>query len=392
MRIAYFVHDLTDPAVGRRIAMLRAGGAEVVVFGFRRAETAPGEIAGARAVDLGRTHDGKFGQRLWRTALAALSVERWRGQLVRADVILARNLEMLAIAQAARVSCGLYARLVYECLDVHRLMLDAGPKGQAMRFVERALMRRANLLMVSSPAFLTHYFEGVQGLGRDFDLPTLLVENKVLDLDGQRPARRKPEAAPPWRIGWLGAIRCQKSLDVLCKLAAERPDLVEVRIAGRPARGEFRDFDGQIGAARGVSFSGAYTAADLPDLYGEVHFAWAIDFMEAGLNSDWLLPNRVYEAPRHGAVPIALSGVETGRCLAQRGFGLPLDDLDDLEGVLEGMTPAVYASLRGQVEAQPDRAFAVGRADCRDLVRRLAGGLIPQAAEADAAPSARLVA
>jgi len=392
MRIAYFVHDLTDPAVGRRIAMLRAGGAEVVVFGFRRAEAAPPEVAGARAVDLGRTHDGRFGQRLWRIALAAVSVERWRGQLVRADVILARNLEMLAIAQAARISCRLYARLVYECLDVHRLMLDAGPKGQALRYVERALMRRCDLLMVSSPAFLTHYFEGVQGLGRDLDLPTLLVENKILDLDGVRPARRKPAAGPPWRVGWLGAIRCQKSLDALCELARVRPDLVEVRIAGRPARTVFRDFDGQVVGAPGVSFSGPYTAADLPELYGNVHFVWAIDFMEAGLNSDWLLPNRLYEGPRHGAVPIALSGVETGRHLAQHGFGLPIADLDDLEGVLEAMTPAAYAALRGQVEAQPDRAFAIGRSACRDLVRKLAGGLIPQAAEAGEPATAKLVA
>jgi hypothetical protein len=392
LRIAYFVHDLTDPAVGRRIAMLRAGGAEVVVFGFRRVEAAPGEVGGARAVDLGRTHDGRFGQRLWRTALAAVGIERWRGQLARADLIIARNLEMLAVAQAARVRCRLDARLVYECLDVHRLMLDAGPKGQMLRLAERALMRRASQLVVSSPAFLTHYFEDVQGLGRELELATLLVENKVLDLDGQRPVRRKPAAGPPWRIGWLGAIRCQKSLDLLCDLARARPDLVEVKIAGRPAYGEFRDFDAQVAEAPGVSFLGPYTAADLPALYGDCHFVWAIDFMEAGLNSDWLLPNRLYEGGRHGAVPIALSSVETGRWLAGRGFDLPLADLDDLEGVLEGLTPAAYADLRAQVDAQPAGAFAVGRVECRDLVRRLAGGLIPQAAEAVETPKAKLVA
>jgi hypothetical protein len=391
MRVAYLVHDLTDPAVRRRVAMLRAGGAEVVVFGFRRADAPPESVAGARAVDLGRTYDGRFGQRIGRTALAALGIERWRGQFARADVILARNLEMLAIAWAAKASCGLNARLVYECLDLHRLMLDAGPKGQALRYVERVLMRRASLLLVSSPAYVTAYFETLQGLGRDLDLPVRLVENKVLDLEGVRPRGPGPKAKPPWRIAWLGAIRCQKSLDFLCDLAARRPDLVEVRIHGRPALSEFRDFEGQVADARGVTFAGPYAAVDLPVLYGNAHFTWAIDFMEEGLNSALLLPNRLYEGSRHGAVPIALSDVEAGRYLARHGFGLPLAELADLEGVLEGLTARRYAELRAGVEAMPDAMFAAGRAECRDLVRALACGLIPQ--EAESAPlEARLVA
>jgi len=391
MRIAYFVHDLGDPAVARRIAMLRSGGAEVVAFGFRRTDQAPTEVAGVRAVDLGRTYDGRFAQRMGKAALASLTVERWRGQLVRADVILARTLEMLAVAEAARIRCRLNARLAYECLDLHRLMLSAGPKGQVLRFVERELMRRSNLLLVSSPAFLTAYFEPVQGVGRDIELPSLLVENKVLDLEGRPPARRARPPGPPWRIGWLGAIRCQKSLDALADLAKRRPDLAEVRIAGRPAYGEFRDFDAQVAEAPGVSFAGPYTPADLPRLYGDVHFCWAIDFMEEGLNSAFLLPNRLYEASRYGAVPIALSEVETGRYLADRGFGLPLAQLSDLEGVLDGLTAAEYAGLGAGLEAQPDEAFAVGEAECRALVRALAGGLIPHPAEAER-PKAKLVA
>jgi hypothetical protein len=130
---------------------------------------------------------------------------------------------------------------------------------------------------------------------------------------------------------------------------------------------------------------------DLPALYGQAHFCWAIDFMEDGLNSAWLLPNRLYEGSRHGAVPIALCDVETGRFLTRRGFGLPLAGLDDLEGVLEGLTARGYADLRVRVEATPDETFAVGRAECRDLVRGLAGGLIPHAAEPPVA-TAKLVA
>ena len=35
LRILYLVHDLNDPSVRRRVLMLAAGGAEVVLAGFQ---------------------------------------------------------------------------------------------------------------------------------------------------------------------------------------------------------------------------------------------------------------------------------------------------------------------------------------------------------------------
>jgi hypothetical protein len=374
MKLAYFVHDLTDPAVARRVRMLRAGGAEVVLLGFRRDAAPPGEVAGVRPVDLGRTYDARLGHRAALTARTALGAARLREHLAGCDVVMARMLESLAIAEAARRMAGLRARLVYECLDVHRLMLGDGAKSRAMRAVERALLRRADLLVVSSPAFLREYFERRQGLGRALRVATLLVENKVLELAPAAAAPgAPPPAGPPWRIGWLGAIRCRKSLAILSDLAARRPDLVEVRIHGRPAYTEFADFDTEVSARPNLTFGGGYAAADLSRLYGEVHFAWAIDFMEEGLNSSWLLPNRLYEASRFGAVPIALAGVETGRYLARSGFGVRLDDTAELESVLERLTPQAYADLRRELARQPLDAFVARPDDCRRLVDNLAG-------------------
>jgi hypothetical protein len=369
VKLAYFVHDLTDPAVARRVRMLKAGGAEPVILGFRRSDTAPGSIEGCATFDLGRTYDGRLGHRAAMTLRAAAGVRRWRDAIAGAEVVMARTLEMLAVAQAARALCGLSAPLVYECLDIHRVMLGEGAKSRALRALERGLMRRASLLVVSSPAFVDRYFRPLQGL----TTPVLLVENKVLDLDGGEPARRPaPQPGPPWRIGWLGAIRCRRSLELLTDLAARRPDLLEIRIHGRPAYTEAPDFDRQVAAAApGVAFGGPYAPADLPRLYGDVHFSWAVDFMEEGGNSAWLLPNRIYESGRYGAVPIALAGVETGRWLAARGLGVRLDDVSELEGFLDSLTPERYAELRAAVEATPADAFAADREACRRLVEAL---------------------
>jgi hypothetical protein len=395
VKLAYFVHDLTDPAVRRRVRMLRAGGVEPVVLGFRRADAAPAAIEDAPAVDLGRTYDARLGHRARATALAALRARRWKSLLAGCEAVMARTLEMLTVASAARTACGLAGPLVYECLDIHRLMLGEGAKSRAMRALERALMRRADLLILSSPAFLEAYFAPRQGVGRTLPLRTLLVENKVLELAGQPgapPAAGSPPAGPPWRIAWMGAIRCRKSLDILSRLAARRPDLVDVTIHGRPALSEFDDFEAQTRALPNLRYAGPYAAEDLARLYGEVHFAWAIDFMEEGLNSSWLLPNRVYEASRFGAVPIALGEVQTGRFLAQHGFGVRLGRPEELEGVLERLTPAAYAGLRRELDGAPREAFSAGDADCRALVGAIAGRAATVALEDRAPSTAKLVA
>jgi succinoglycan biosynthesis protein ExoL len=373
VRIAYFVHDLSDPAVARRVRMLQAGGAQVSVLGFRRSDTGP-PLDGAEVVELGRTYDARFAQRIGQVAATIARSGALRPALAGADVVLARNLEMLAVATAARRRHASRAGLVYECLDVHRLMLGGGAGGAGLRALERWLMKSAQLLVVSSPAFVERYFAPRQGLGRRGP-PVLLVENKVLDLSGAPPPNRSGRPpGPPWRIGWYGAIRCRRSLDLLGRLAARRPDLVQVVIRGRPALTAFEDFDAQVAAGGpALGFAGPYTAQDLARLYRDVHFTWAIDWFEAGTNSDWLLPNRIYEGGRFGAVPLALSGVETGRWLATRGVGLLMDDPEaELEGLLETMTPARYRTLESAAAAVPAETFAAGLEDCRELVRRLA--------------------
>src|SRR5258705_13803181 len=93
LRIAYFVHDVSDPAVSKRVQMLQAAGAEVVVLGFRRQDKTILAIHGAKAVDLGRTHDARFAQRALKVAQQCLNASQWKDHIATADILLARNLE-----------------------------------------------------------------------------------------------------------------------------------------------------------------------------------------------------------------------------------------------------------------------------------------------------------
>ena len=150
---------------------------------------------------------------------------------------------MLAIAVRGRDLCVRPPALVYECLDIHRLLLRQGGVGRALRELEGWLARHASLLITSSPGFVREYFEPYSRVR----LPVLLVENKVFSPEPLPQRATQPRRlGPPWRIGWFGSIRCRRSLDLLCAVARANPQLVEVVIRGKPAYDQFEDFDAQV--------------------------------------------------------------------------------------------------------------------------------------------------
>jgi succinoglycan biosynthesis protein ExoL len=148
----------------------------------------------------------------------------------------------------------------------------------------------------------------------------------------------------------------------------------EVVLRGRPACSEFPDFDAFVGAEPHIRFEGVYrNPEDLARIYGEVHFSWAIDFFEEGLNSSWLLPNRLYEGCRYGAVPIAMRRTETGRFLADRHMGILLDEasVSELTARLAEMDTGSYAAARKKILTEDRGTWVCDLRDCRALVDRL---------------------
>jgi succinoglycan biosynthesis protein ExoL len=374
LKILYLVHNLADAAVARRVSMMRSGGAEIVVAGFRRENMAIPELDGVPCIELGETFDARFGQRLLAVFRAFRSITDRIDRSDVPDVIVARNLEMLSLASRLQGSWPSHPPIVYECLDIHRLLLRDDVVGRSMRAVERHLVRKSSLLLTSSPAFIREYFEAY-GLGAP---ETLLVENKVFYESGERganPALSEPEASPgPLRIGWFGALRCRKSLQILAQFSNDMGGEVEVVLRGRPALTEFDDFHGFVDAQKYMRFEGPYSnPGDLARIYSDVHFTWAIDYFEEGQNSKWLLPNRIYEGCLHGSIPIALKGTETAALVARHNIGIILPDTEQntLTRMVGSLGRAEIRALASAVAAKDIRHFSYGQADCHALVTRL---------------------
>lgn len=366
--VGYLVHDLGDSAVARRIRMMAAAGASVSLAGFSRRDP-PAAVEGVPATVLARTGDGRLVQRAAAVVENMLRSGKARAAVGAADILLARNLEMLAIAARLRRPGQ---RLVYECLDIHRMMLGDGAQHRAMRAIEKALLRRCDLVVTSAPAFVEHYFHRLQ----HHDGPIRLVENKVLALDADDavPRSAKQAAGPPWRIGWFGMLRCRRTLDMLSQIVRAGQGRIEVLIAGKPSPAEFTDFDAQVAAVPGMHYAGPYAPGDLPWLYGQVHFAWCVDFFEEGLNASWLLPNRLYEGLAFGAVPVTMPGIAIADWLQAAGCGIVMEDLvAGLPPFLATLDDAGYRALTDAVAAVPDDRLLMRRPECDDLLEAMEG-------------------
>lgn len=375
----YLVHDLADPAVRRRLMMFQAGGANVEIAGFRRSQEPVALIEDIARIELGQTENGNFMQRAVAVAKSTLSIRSNFGHLAKPDVIIARNLEMLVIAVRLKSFFGsAEIKIAYECLDIHRLMLRTDQTGSALRGLEKRLLRHVSIIITSSPAFVRNYFRPLA----DVTQPIEIVENKHLELvdisatDGHEASAR---AHSPWKIGWFGALRCKRSLEVLSEFTQEQQGKFQIVLRGIPSLDVFPDFHDFVKAQPYMSFEGRYkNPEDLSAIYEDVHFSWVIDLFEAGQNSAWLLPNRLYEGCRFAAVPIAVKNTETAEFLSSRLIGISMEELSpsELSRVLSTLTSEQYHAHRNAVTALPKKLWVCDLKDCEALVSKIAGSVV----------------
>jgi hypothetical protein len=197
----------------------------------------------------------------------------------------------------------------------------------------------------------------------------MLMENKRLAFDIVGDRRLTPiEAGRPWRIGWFGNIRCKRSFELLFDLAQRRPDLLEVDIRGLPTR-ELQALIDQRLPLPNMTFGGRYRQSDLASMYGSCHLTWAIDYYEEGVNSSWLLPNRIYEGGYFGRPALAQAGTQTASWLEARSSGVIMNAPErDLESTLQTMGQDRYRGLLADVEHISLSDLVWTLEDCRRFV------------------------
>ncbi len=349
-RIAFFGHNAQDAAVKRRIGSLQLTGSDVRGYTMRRDAAASCDWDN---VDLGRTYDGAMWQRLSSIVRAFPRLRPHYEELRKADIWVARNLDMLILAAATHKVCGASAPLVYECLDIHHLMTRSDALGSVMRAIERRLIKSSERIIVSSPGFIREYFDVHH---RD-QYQASIIENRLPPgsvPDGRPPLGEQKAEHEPIVIGWYGNLRCRRSMKLLRTIAQRMPDRVRVLLYGNPSLFDLPNFMELVQDLPNLEYRGKYRYPDdLERIYGELDLIWAGDFHDARFNSRWLLPNRVYEGGYFGVPPVAPEDSETGRWVSSRSSGWTVNNPleDSLTDLLKGLSHAQIHAQRRQLLA-----------------------------------------
>lgn len=383
MRISYFGHDSSDAAIRKRVHTFQKCGYTVHGFMNKRLD---GPAPEWENVELGETENGAYFNRIWSVFRGASRAAKHKQILASSDLIVARNLDMLATAFLSKKLAGLKTPVLYESLDIHRLLCRDDVLGWIARKFEGAFLKRSLGVIVSSPAFVKQHFERhYAGTFRSY-----LVENRLSAAFAYavpRPSEVDPQSgAGPLRLGWVGILRCQRTLDLMVRAAKEFGDAIEINVHGKPDLWSVPRFHETIDEVENIVFHGAYKAPDdLPEIYNQLDLVWSGDFMEAGLNSKWLLPNRIYEGGYFAVPAIAPADTQTGAWIreTETGFTVPEPIESSLIDLLRGLIdrPEDIRSRRETLLTLPETVFVEPEGFMADLLDQIIERRAPAATQ-----------
>lgn len=355
--------DITDTSSTKRGEALIELGCRLLMVGFRRERYNKDFRPSWPYLLLGRTEDGNYAQRLWTLMRAALVLLLNRKILKQADLIYARNIDQMILALFIRLLVGRAIPTVYEVLDIQPAFVGQGRFSRMIRAAERYILRHIHLLVLSSPAFLRHYFAGMQGYKR----PWFLLENKLPAAVTRNTAalaarrRNRNREGYRWVVAYCGLVRGQATFDLIVRLAERLQGLVMFRFHGVLTTVERESFERAVARLDNLVYEGPYVnPRDLGKIYADVDFAWAIDLENAEHNSRWLLPCRFYEAGFFGVPCLAARGFEVGALVEDLGIGWSFEPSyeESLVHFLTTLTEQEYAERRRRLLEMPVDRFA----------------------------------
>lgn len=375
-RIAVFGFDITEASQIRRIRSLIEAGCDVISFAQRREEIGDDRSPEWPHVDLGRVGHHGYARRAGMIGKGIATAARYWRVIADADLIIGRNIDLALIALGARRAASIRARrrpapFVYEVLDIHSLFTRNDKVAQIMKTAEKRVLASSDALVISSPAFNSEYFGPVQG----WNGKTILIENKLYLGNAPKLRERRPKARPApgpvLRLGLVGSIRCAPSLKILSDAAERLGDQVEIRLHGNVHRHAVPDFDAILQAHANITYLGPYAYPEgLLECYEDCDLVWAQDLWQRGTNSDWLLPNRIYEASWAGCPQIAVAGTQTGRRVEDDGLGFVIAEPtgEALCDLLQDLAPQDIKQVSDALLSRNAADFVQSPADLAELV------------------------
>lgn len=295
------------------------------VTGFDR-DSYPGKPWDIPVETLGFVEHMNYSKRIGTLLKAIPSI---RKQSKGMDAVICFNLDLLFITWLALWGVREKPELIYDIGDIRTSLVKNGFFAKVLRAIERFLLKRISLLMVTSEAYITEYFEGIQEMK---GVNILMIENKLNRVDTPPPLPKKPNlwsGQRPVTIGYFGVLRCRKSLKFLNRLALKGEGQVKVVVRGVYL--DTDDLDGMIRENPYMSYEGSYIFPDdLAKIHSEVDLSWLVH-AHTRQNTMWARIFRFYHACFYGIPMIAQRGSKDGDEVLRYDIGFCIDIEDPEE-------------------------------------------------------------
>ena len=217
MKFIFLLSSSSHVRFIKRIEIINRLVDESVVFAFERKNTYPGKNKKFTIQNLGTVSHKSYFTRFIQLAKSIAKISKAAKKV---DVIYTFGLDMLVLGRLAKlVSFNKKLNLVYEVGDIREILIGNSILNKIVRLIESFLLKGIELLIVTSKAFYTEYFQKIQKIK---DTEVQVIENK-LDLDFYTGIELLGNSSPlshkTLNIGYFGVLRCRRTFEILKLIA-----------------------------------------------------------------------------------------------------------------------------------------------------------------------------
>lgn len=316
----FIIPTLSSVYHQNRVEQIEKSGIECDVAAFDR-KYYPGKPWSQNVTLLGYVEHKKYLKRIHHL-ISAIPVIRSKSK--DSDLIFCYNLDLLFICWISLILLKDKPKIVHDVSDIRSVLIGKGIIATALRALERFLLRRTSVVIVTSNAYITEYFHSIQKL---FDVCFHLIENKLDQESTPKPVTngeiRLYGNPPKFKIGYFGLIRCRKSIELLLKLATKAEGRIKIVLRGVFLGTE--DFEPIIRNHPFAEYEGPFiNPDDLSEMHFHVDFSWLVH-AHSRENTKWSRIFRFYHASYYKRPMIAQEDSQDGQVVKELDIGLTID-------------------------------------------------------------------
>ena len=317
-KILVFTTAIEHSTFRKTAMMLANSGAKVHVVGFTRNNFPASENKGYSIESLGTLSHGNYFKRFVKLLKFLLT---FRKKAKDYDVIYNFTLDTLIISKLSLLF--IKKTWVYQIQDIRSIFFGKSIISTIARWVEKTLVKRIDLLVVSSIDYYTGYFKTIHNVKPE---KVFVIENKLINQIRRRAFEDKLFSINKINIGYFGVMRCERSWEILKDLALKYPEKFSLYMRGKPVA--MPNLEEEIRNIPNIEYGGVYKSPDdLAELYDKVDIVWACYPYNKSKEGNWKLARtiRFYEACAYNKPIIVQRGTAQEKDTLNNNLGLVID-------------------------------------------------------------------